>query len=104
MPLLLTEFHLYWRNHVLQDSYSNTSGKQDKRCKAESVKKKCTKGIKAKAYLHAKPGPSTDVEVTQAQPETHQSKVVVSGVAQGAPTPDPAPLGPSLLWQLHGGM
>jgi hypothetical protein len=37
------------------------------------------------------------MEATQAQTEAHQSKAVVNGAAQGAPTLPPAPLGPNLL-------
>jgi hypothetical protein len=46
MLLLLTYFHLYSRKHVLQDTSSESSGKQtksNKKRKAERVFQKCAK-------------------------------------------------------------
>jgi len=68
MHILLTHFHLYWRKHVLRDTYSNASGKQtktSKRRKGESVKQNYAKEIIKEAHLQAKPGQNTTIEEAQ---------------------------------------
>ena len=97
IPLLLTYFHLYWRINVLQDTHSNTSGKQSKRRKAESVMQKCAKEIHAKAHPIIKSGPSTDMDMAQAHTGTNHVKAVARRPNQGAAAPQLLPPGPGML-------
>jgi hypothetical protein len=55
----------------------NTSGKPSKRCNLIGVKQKCAKEINGKAHLHAKLGPSTDVDEAQAHLGTNHAKAVM---------------------------
>jgi hypothetical protein len=73
--------------HVLQDKYSNTSGKPTKRRNSKSIKQKCAKEINREAHLHDKSGPSTDMGGAQAHPGTDHAKVVMRRPHQGVAAP-----------------
>ena len=108
MPLLLTQFHLYWRKHVLQDTHSNTSGKPSKmcnqaKCKADS-RNQISKKEKKKAHLHVKLGPSTGVEGAQGHSGTDHTKVLMRRGHQGVSAPQRLPPRPSFHQLMHGGM
>jgi hypothetical protein len=59
MLLLLTYFHMYWRNIVLQDIYMKLMEMESK-C---TTRKAQNKQIKRRAHLTIQSGPSIDMEV-----------------------------------------
>jgi hypothetical protein len=83
----------------------NTSGLSKKR-NSIGVKQKCAKEINVKAHLHAKLGPSTDVDEAQAHPRTNHVKASPPGCGRtrGAAAPQGLPARPDFHRRMHGGM
>jgi hypothetical protein len=66
MLLILTYFHMYWRNIVLRDIYMKHKEMESK-C---ATRKAQNKQIRRRAHLTIQSGPNTSVDMSQAHPTT----------------------------------